>query len=306
MSAYLAEHVPTRPSKDWIGDMAADVLEWWGDKALSEINGRNCRAYVTWRTAQKIKKFTKNPGRKVSDQTARHELKTLRAAVNYYHKEHGPLLSLPVVTMPAKAPPKEDYFWSRKEAAQRLKAAWRRPDTRHLARVIMIGLYSGTRIDAMLRLRWLPSPEGGWVDVDNGIIHRRPYGAQRTKKRQPPARIHKRLLPHLRKWREQDLAKSIPSVIHYEGQPIKRVKRSWRTIRKQAGGTRIDSPHILRHTAATWFMSWGVDVAKISGFLGMSVQVLLDVYGHHHPDFQGDIAKAGRRSRGPNKLQVVG
>jgi hypothetical protein len=39
----------------------------------------------------------------------------------------------------------------------------------------MIGLYSGTRIDAMLRLRWLPSPEGGWVDVDNGIIHRRPY-----------------------------------------------------------------------------------------------------------------------------------
>src|SRR5262245_36840269 len=232
MNAYLDEHAPTRVSKDWIADMAGDILEWWGDKPLSEVNGRNCRAYVTHRTSQRIKKFTKNPGRNVSDQTARHELKTLRAAIRYYHKEHGPLISVPVVTLPEKAPPREDYFWTREEAARRLLAAWRRPDARHLARVIMIGLYSGTRINAMLRLHWLPSPQGGWIDVDNGILHRRPYGAQRTKKRQPPAKIHWRLLPHLRKWREADLAKGIGSVIHYEGKPIKQLKRSWRTIRK--------------------------------------------------------------------------
>jgi len=297
MSAYLAEHAPTVKSKDWIADMAADIIEWWGDKTLAEVNGRNCRDYVTWRCEQRIKKFTKNKGRKVGDQTARHELKTLRAAINYYHKEHGPLLSVPAVTMPGKAAPKEDYFWTRQEAARRLLAAWRRPETRHLARIIMIGLYSGTLIDAMLRLRWLPSPEGGWVDVDNGIIHRRPYGAKRTKKRQPPAKIHWKLLPHLRKWRDEDHARGIGSVIHYEGQPIKRVKRSWRTIRKEAGSTRADSPHILRHTAATWFMQWGVDVAVIAGYLGMSVQVLLDVYAHHHPDFQAEVAQAGPKNK---------
>ena len=30
MNAYLKEHAPTRPSKDWIADMAGDILEWWG------------------------------------------------------------------------------------------------------------------------------------------------------------------------------------------------------------------------------------------------------------------------------------
>jgi hypothetical protein len=65
-------------------------------------------------------------------------------------------------------------------------------------------LYSGTRSKAMLKLRWLPSTEGGWIDVDVGVIHRRPARALRTKKRQPPVRIHKRLLPHLRAWRRAD------------------------------------------------------------------------------------------------------
>jgi integrase len=297
MNAYLAEHAPTKVSKDWIADMAADILEWWGDKTLSEVNGRNCRAYVEWRTAQRVTKFTKNPGRLVSDQTARHELKTLRAAINYYHKEHGPLVSVPAVTMPAKSPPRQDYFLTRSEAARRLLAAWRRPETRHVARLILIGLYSGTRPGAMLRLRWLPSPEGGWINLDGEILHRQPPRAVHTKKRQPLARIHKKLLPHLRRWQAQDLARHIPSVIHYDGQPVKKVKRSWETLRKEVGAERRDSPHILRHSSATWFMGAGIDVAEIAGYLGMTVQTLLDVYGHHHPEYQSEIAQATPRKQ---------
>ena len=297
MNAYLEEHAPTKASRDWIADMAADILVWWGEKALSEVNGRNCRAYVGWRTLQRVQKFTKNPGRLVSDQTARHELKTLRAAIKYYHKEHGPLISVPAVTMPPKSPQRQDYFWSRDEAARRLRAARRRRETRHIERMIMIGIYSGTRPGAMMRLRWLPSPEGGWIDVDNGIIHRRASQATRTTKRQPPARIHKRLLPHLRKWRREDHARGIGSVIHYDGQPIKKARRSWESVRKEAGSTRVDSPHILRHTAATWFMRWGVDVAQIAGYLGMSMDVLLEVYAHHHPDYQEDAAQATPRKQ---------
>jgi integrase len=295
MTAYLNEHAPNTASKDWIADMAADVIEWWGDKALSEVNGRNCRAYVAWRTAQPIQKATKNPGRLVGDQTARHELKTLRAAINYYHKEHGPLVSVPAVTLPSRTPTREDYFWSEKEAARRLFAAWRRQETRHVARMILIGLYTGTRPGAIYRLRWLPSPEGGWIDLDAGLIHRRAAGAVRNKKRQPPVRIHQRLLPHLRRWRDADLRLGVASVIHYDRQPIKKIRRSWETLRKEVGAKRKDSPHILRHTAATWFMQSGIDVAQVAGFLGMSVQVLIDVYGHHHPQFQEAVAQATPR-----------
>jgi len=48
----------------------------------------------------------------------------------------------------------------------------------------------------------------------------------------------------------------------------------------------------LRHTAATWLMQRGADPWKAAGFLGMSVEVLLDTYGHHHPEFLREAAAA--------------
>jgi hypothetical protein len=50
--------------------------------------------------------------------------------------------------------------------------------------------------------------------------------------------------------------------------------------------------HILRHTAATWLMQQGVPVWEAAGFLGMSAEVLLGTYGHHHPDFLHGAANA--------------
>ena len=45
------------------------------------------------------------------------------------------------------------------------------------------------------------------------------------------------------------------------------------------------APHTLRHTAATWLMQLGTDPWEAAGYLGMSVKVLIDTYGHHHPDY---------------------
>ena len=39
-------------------------------------------------------------------------------------------------------------------------------------------------------------------------------------------------------------------------------------------------------------MNAGVDVALIAGFIGMSVDVLVQVYGHHHAMFQAAVAQA--------------
>jgi hypothetical protein len=297
MAAYLREHAPTKTSAAWIADMAADILRWWGDKALSEINGRTCRAYVDWRTAQSIATSKQRDARAVTVATARHELTVLRAAIRYFHREHGPLVSVPAMTLPPQNPPRDDYFWTRDEAAKRLRAARRRPETHHIVRLILIGLYSGTRPGAMMKLRWLPSTDGGWIDLDNEIIHRRAHGSARTKKRQPPARIHKRLLAHLRKWRDDDMAHRITSVIHYAGEPVNYPYRRWNSVRKEARAQRKDAPHILRHTAATWFMSSGADVALIAGYLGMSIITLMSVYGHHHPSFQEAIAQGSPRKR---------
>jgi hypothetical protein len=44
-------------------------------------------------------------------------------------------------------------------------------------------------------------------------------------------------------------------------------------------------------------MAAGMDVAVISGFLGMSIDMLQNVYGHHHPMFQEIIAQTTPRKR---------
>lgn len=288
MAAYLRDHAPTSRSKEWIGHTAEPILQWWAGKPLSAVNAGNCRTYVAWRTAQRVKSYKKRAARLVSDQTARHELKTLRAAINFYHSEYG-LTAIPVVKLPARSPTRTDYWLTRADAAARIRAARSRPETHHLVRLILIGLYSGTRQGAIIRMRWLPSPEGGWIDVANGLLHRRGQGAAESNKRQPPAPLHKKLLLHARAWQKADFARGIGSVINYDGTPIKgKVRRSWETVRKMARHPRKDSPHILRHTAATWLMQTGIDLAQIAGYLGMTVKTLETVYGHHHPDFMAE------------------
>ncbi len=65
--------------------------------------------------------------------------------------------------------------------------------------------------------------------------------------------------------------------------PLNRSRPPSKSAAKLAGlGTDV-TPHTLRHTAATWLMQAGVDKWEAAGFLGMSVQMLDRVYGHHHP-----------------------
>jgi hypothetical protein len=46
-------------------------------------------------------------------------------------------------------------------------------------------------------------------------------------------------------------------------------------------------------------MQHGADLWQTAGYLGMTVETLEAVYGHHHPDYQADAAAAiaGRKSR---------
>ncbi|MGC1562842.1 MAG: site-specific integrase, partial [Bradyrhizobium sp.] len=52
------------------------------------------------------------------------------------------------------------------------------------------------------------------------------------------------------------------------------------------------TPNTFLHTAATWLMQRGAPLWEAAGFLGMSVEVLQENYGHHHPDFMHGAAKA--------------
>lgn len=288
LTLYVKQVAPKAVRPDVIGYTAGSAGKWWDDKTLADVHAENCDLYVKWRVKQGV-----------SDQTARHDLKTLRAAIRHYHaSKHGPLTAVPIVTLPQKRPAMLDYWLTRKQIADRIRAARKRPRCKHLIRMYLIGVYSGTRPGAVKKLRWVPSTEGGWFDLETETLHRRGRGTAESNKRQPHARIHDRLLPWLRRWRAADMAEGITHVIHYYGKPITKFRSAWAAVAKDAGHIEGDGPHILRHTCATWMMQSGVDPYEAAGFLGMSVKTLLEVYGHHHKDFQQRAARAdGRRTK---------
>lgn len=131
MSIYLREHAETSRSKAWIAHMAGPVLEWWSGKTLAEIHKLNCRHYTKWRTAQPIKQQRKGTKpkaiRRVSEGTARHELSVLSAAIHHYHEDprYGPLDAMPVIELPPKPTQRENYFLTRQQIAERVRAARR-------------------------------------------------------------------------------------------------------------------------------------------------------------------------------------
>jgi len=122
------------------------------------------------------------------------------------------------------------------------------------------------------------------IDIVNGTMRRRAIGvAEDARKRTPTIRLGKRILAHLRRWKRLD--GEVRYLCHYDGARIVKLRRSFPEAAKRANlyGT---TPHTLRHTAVTWAMQRGVPIWEVSGYFGMTVDMIQRVYGHHHPDHQ--------------------
>jgi integrase len=265
LTVYGTEHGPHTARPGNVAHTIGNLLKWWSGKRVSEIAGPTCRAYALDRPAS----------------AARRDLETLRAAVRYWHAHKHPLPVVPTVVLPDKVEGRERWL-TRSEAAQLLRTARRAP---HLARFILLGLYTGSRSGVLLGLEW------SWVDLNSGTMRRRAPGKAESKtKRTPRVRLGSRILAHLRRWRRLDDAK-VKRVVHYDGRPVTKLRRSWVTARDRAGLDDAVTPHTLRHTRATWMMHDRVDLWQAAGALGMSVRMLERTYGHHHPDWQKEAAE---------------
>lgn len=182
-----------------------------------------------------------------------------------------------------------------------IRRAWRIPARRHLARFLLVGLYTGSRADVIVSASFERQPGRPYIDLDDGMFYRRPAGAAETKKRRPPVRIPPRLLAHMRRWRR--LGARYP--VEIGGKPIKRIRFALQWTAEELGLSRV-TPHALQHTAATWLMQAGVDLWEVAGFLGMSVQTLEKNYGHHHPDHVSGVHKAFQRRHTVNDTSTIG
>lgn len=301
LNIYLTDKAPSHSDPSITKARVMTLAAWWQDKTLADVHGTTCRAYVAHRTGQARRAAkpdaTGNAPRMVTAAGARRELEDLRSAINH-HRREGLCSEVVSVALPSKNPPREDWL-TRSEAARLIWAAWRarqkmgggitdRDVGRHLARFILVGVYTGTRHGAICSAALTPAIGRGYVDIDRGVFYRRPKGARQTNKRQPPVRLPARLLAHLRRWHRLGIAKH--AVVEWNGKPVLSVRKSFASSAKAAGIDRHITPHICRHTAATWAMQQGADIWEAAGYLGMSPELLERVYGHHHPDFQSDVA----------------
>jgi integrase len=284
LTLYAKERAPMMRRPELAAHTIAPLARWWGDKMVIDVTAGRCRDYAAWRAAQPIAAFKRAPPRLVCLATARRELGLLASALNYAHREGK--LKYPVpVALPPKGPARMRWL-TRSEAARLLWAAWR-SGNRHVARFIVVALYTGSRHDAVLRLRWLPSVDAGWVDLERGLIYRKGAGESESSKRRPPVPISPRLAAHLRRWAMQEQCKC--NVISWGGLPIAKMRRAWHTARRAAGLGPEVTPHILRHTFASWAVQAGHSFAKVAAALGTTERVVEETYGHFNSDRLRDV-----------------
>lgn len=264
VAAYLDD-------KDKTAIRAADLRGAWkqaepmfGHLRPDQVSREVCRLYRDQRYAA---------GRKPN--TVRKELEVVRAALNF-HKKGGAA----VFELPPPPPPKERYL-TRDEARALLKGARRFP---HVRAFIALSLATGARQSALLELTW------DRVDLPRKrITLMMNDAADEQRKRRAVVPMNKRAYRYLRVLRELGTCNH---VIEWGGHRVLSIKKGFAAACARAGLEDI-TPHILRHTAASWMAESGVDMFRISRYLGHSdTKVTERRYAKLHPDFLSDAADA--------------
>jgi hypothetical protein len=132
---------------------------------------------------------------------------------------------------------------------------------RHLARFVLIGLYTITRAAAIASAFPRRGTDHSYVDLKRGIYCRLPEGRRETNKRQPPIPV-----PPRRRWKEKGIAGT--HFVEFGGEAVKSVKTAFKRAVQLPGREGKITPHTLQPTAATWLMQAGVDKWEAAGFLG--------------------------------------
>lgn len=209
--------------------------------------------------------------RGAGDESIRRDLSVLSAALNravkYKRLAHRP----PVLSL-TPTPPRERWL-TRKEAAALLRQMRGKRQV-HVLLFTRLALYTGARTGAILDLTW------DRVDFDAGLIDYRKPGRPQTKKRRtvaPMTRKVRRMLLHAKKHARGR------HVVSWAGERIDRVAKACIAAADRAGVEDF-SPHVLRHTFASWAVQRRVPIYMVGKALGQTVASTTERYAKLAPD----------------------
>lgn len=248
----------------------------WAHKPLIRILGVKPPEAITEAECHRYAARRRKEG--VVDGTVRTELAALKAALRWaVGRERGFIAEAPTISMPPR--PEARIRWLTREEAGRLLAACGTP---HVRLFVTIALNTAARSGAILAMTW------DRVDLPNRVIDFREPGRAQTRKRRKLVRINETLAAALT---EAHAFATTDYVIEWAGGPIVRMKNGFKRATHRAGLPGV-TPHVLRHTAVTWMLQAGVSIWEAAGMAGMTAEMVERVYGHAHPDYMRNAAKA--------------
>lgn len=133
-----------------------------------------------------------------------------------------------------------------------------------------LALATGQRLEAICDLTW------DRVDFNAKLIFFADPELPATNKKRAVAPMTANLFAEMTMWRLK-----APHDLRVVPHPPATIQDWFRRASKQLG-FRV-TPHMLRHTAITWMLQAGVDPVQISRLVKLSVQQILNTYGHYRP-----------------------
>lgn len=293
ISIYARDEIPKQSNKKAALGRAERLIEWWTGKTLADVNGHNCRGYADSRPS---------PG------GARRDLQDLAAAISHHHEEGYHREEVKVPLPPAGK--RRERWLTRNEIAKLVWAAWtmreqmrrshsdktadrlptRKRTGKHIARAIIMAYYTASRTGDVLNASFHAAARRSYIDIDSALFFRLPPDKIETDKRQPPVKIGRRLLSHLKRWRDTGQCASF--VVEWEGKPVSSIKTGF--------GSAVDSaklgdgvtPYTLRHSRITHQVKAGISLWEVAAAAGTSEAMIRKHYGHWAPDHLDDAVNA--------------
>lgn len=213
---------------------------------VEAVNADVCRDYARERHGQK-----KSPS------TIWTELTRLRSCLNWAAKR-SVIKSRPYVWVPTK-PDGRQRVMTEAEVL-RLLDACKMP---HVRLFVILAITTGGRSGAICGLKW------DRVDFDAGTIDLRSAEIMNplTKRSQKGRAIVPMAAEARAALQDAKSGALTENVIEWDGEPVKKVRKAFMAAVASAKLVGV-TPHVLRHTAATWMEEGGIDTARISRLLG--------------------------------------
>lgn len=257
-------------------DLAIRYLKpFLGPTPVSSVTLAKQQAYVDYRR-----------GKKAGEESIRRDLAVLSAALRRAEKFNKIDRAPPALNLTPN-PPRERWL-TRAEVAKlfrQMRKPVRGKRHNHVLLFTRLALYTGARTGAILDLTW------DRVDFEGGRIDYRKPGRRITKKGRtvsPMTPALRRALLHAKKHSRSS------HVISWAGERIDRVAKSVIAHAHKAGLEDV-SPHVLRHTFATWGARKGVPIWLLGKALGQTVASTTERYAKHQPEDLAKVLEAVRR-----------